>query len=104
MAAAASSNGITFANEAFIDRAYAADSTLVPRTNAGALIEDLDEAVDRALAMVRDHSVRAITGDVLTVNAQSLCVHGDNSNAATLLRAVRARLQSAGFSIAPFAK
>jgi 5-oxoprolinase (ATP-hydrolysing) subunit A len=104
MAAAATIRGITFANEAFIDRAYAADSTLVPRSESGAVIEDVGQAVDRALTIARDHSVRAITGETLSVNAQSLCVHGDNPNAAILLRAVRARLESAGFSIAPFAK
>ncbi len=104
MAAAASRNGLPFASEAFIDRAYASDSTLVPRRENGAVIEDVDEAVERALAMARDHSVRAITGETLRVDARSLCVHGDNPESATLLRAVRAMLESAGISIAPFAR
>jgi UPF0271 protein len=104
MQAAASRNGITFVSEAFIDRAYDADSRLVPRGETGAVIEDVEEAVQRALQLARDHTIRAITGETLNVHAQSLCVHGDNPNAATLLRAVRAKLESAGFSIAPFAK
>ncbi|HUQ99915.1 MAG TPA: 5-oxoprolinase subunit PxpA [Gemmatimonadaceae bacterium] len=102
IAAAAANKGISFAGEAFIDRAYASDSTLVPRSESGALIEDVDEAVERALVLARDHAVRAITGERLSVEAQSLCVHGDNPNAATLLRAVRNRLESSGFSIARF--
>ncbi|HEV7839370.1 MAG TPA: LamB/YcsF family protein, partial [Gemmatimonadaceae bacterium] len=104
MAAAASAHGLPFASEAFVDRAYASDSTLVPRTENGAIIDDVDAAVERALVMVRDHTVRAITGEGLRIDAQSLCVHGDNPEAAKLLRAVRARLESAGFSIAAFAK
>ena len=104
MAAAAANNGLRFASEAFIDRAYAPDSTLVPRGETGAVIEDVDEAVERALTMARDHSIRAITGETLRVEADSLCVHGDNPEAATLLRAVRAKLQAEGFAIEPFAK
>jgi UPF0271 protein len=103
MSSAASSHGIAFASEAFIDRAYTPDSRLVPRGDDGAVIEDVDEAVERALTIARDHSVRAINGQTLTLEAQSLCVHGDNPNAAALLRAVRATLESAGFSISPFA-
>lgn len=104
MASAAAKHQIPFAGEAFIDRAYTSDSTLLARTQQGAVIEDVDEAVDRALGLARDHTIRAITGEPLRVDAQSLCVHGDNPNAAALLRAVRSRLEAAGFSIAPFAK
>jgi UPF0271 protein len=103
MTVAASSHGIAFAGEAFIDRAYTPDSRLVARSEPGAVIEDVDEAVERALMLARDHSVRAVNGQMLDVDARSLCVHGDNPNAPALLRAVRARLESAGFAISAFA-
>ena len=104
MARAAADSGIPFASEAFVDRAYTSDATLVPRGEKNSVIEDVDEAVERALQLARDHSVRAISGEVLRVDAMSLCVHGDNPEAAKLLRAVRARLELESFSIVPFAK
>ena len=104
MEAAASGSGLAFVREAFIDRAYTPDGKLVPRGEPGAVIDDVVQAVERALRMARDQTVRAVSGETLRIDAQSLCVHGDNPAATALLRAVRAKLELAGFSIAPFAR
>ena len=103
MARAAEKRGVTFAAEAFADRAYRHDGSLVPRSEPGAVIHDVRAAVDRAIMLVKSNTLTAQDGATLSVTAQSLCVHGDNPDAAPLLRELRARLLEACVSIAPFA-
>jgi UPF0271 protein len=103
MARAAERGGIAFASEAFADRAYKPDGTLVPRDEEGAVIHDVKSAVQRAVMLVKGKTITADDGTELHIAAQSLCVHGDNPEAAAMLRALRARLESAGVTITPFA-
>ncbi len=103
MALAAERGGIAFASEAFVDRAYKPDGTLVPRDESGAVIHDVKSAVQRAVMLVKGKTITADDGSELRIAAQSLCVHGDNPEAAAMLRALRARLQDAGVTITPFA-
>ncbi|MFL5478156.1 MAG: LamB/YcsF family protein [Gemmatimonadaceae bacterium] len=103
MSSAAARHKIQFVNEAFVDRAYRKDGSLVPRTESGAVIHDIDEAVERAVTLVRMHSVAAADGSVVRINARSLCVHGDNPESTAMLRSLRTRLESIGAKIAPFA-
>ncbi len=95
--------GLSVAREAFIDRAYLDDGTLVPRDSEGALLHDAVTMADRALSMVRDHKVISISGAVVTLYPDSLCVHGDNVDALAAVSAVRSRLELAGYACAPFA-
>jgi len=103
MARAAAGAGIAFASEAFVDRAYKPNGTLVPRTEAGAVIHDVKSAVQRAVMLVKGQTITADDGSELHISAQSLCVHGDNSDAAPILRALNARLKESRVTIAPFA-
>ena len=103
MVGAAERTGIRVAREAFVDRAYRADGTLVPRGQPGAVLTDIPTVAARALRMVCDHEVEAIDGSILTLAPDSLCAHGDGAEALALVSAVRARLQGAGIDIAPFA-
>ena len=103
MARAAERGGVGFAAEAFIDRAYKPDGSLAKRTEPGAVLHDVPAAVDRAITLVKSNTIVADDGSQLRVSAQSLCVHGDNPDAAPMLRELRARLEEAGVSIAPFA-
>jgi len=103
MSRAAERAGIQFINEAFVDRAYRKDGTLVSRDEPDAVIHDVESAAERALTLVRMHSISAQDGSVVRIHAQSLCVHGDNPDAAAMLRHLRAKLQAAGAKIAPFA-
>jgi len=103
MSGAAASVRIPFVNEAFVDRAYSKDGTLVPRSQRNAVIHDVESAVERAITLVRMHSLAADDGSVIQIYAQSLCVHGDNPDSAAMLRRLRAKLQDAGATIAPFA-
>lgn len=91
--------GLRVANEVFADRAYRADGSLVPRSQPGALIEDGAVAVERALGMVRDGTVRSIEGTVVPIKAETICVHGDTPGAAALALALRDALVAAGATV-----
>ncbi len=100
MAAAAQSRGIRVAHEAFLDRGYRRDGTLVPRSEPGALITDPKETAARALAMATEGTVTAADGTRLTVWPQTLCVHSDTPGAAALAAAARAALAAAAIRVA----
>jgi UPF0271 protein len=103
MISAAERAGIRGVSEAFVDRAYRKDGTLVPRSESGAVLTDVDEVADRALRMVQSGTVRTIDGDDIAIRVESLCTHGDGPDALAMVRAVRARLEHAGVHVAPFA-
>jgi UPF0271 protein len=95
--------GVPFVREAFIDRAYLADGSLVPRTRAGAVLGPADQVAERALSMVLDGVVEAIDGETISLDAASLCVHGDSPDAVAMASEVRGVLRAAGVAIEAFA-
>jgi len=95
--------GLRVVAEAFADRGYAADGSLVPRGQAGALRTDPGEVAGRAVTMVTQGVVTAQDGTAVPVQARSLCVHGDTPGAVALATAVRRALEQAGVRLAPFA-
>ncbi|WP_343036690.1 5-oxoprolinase subunit PxpA [Flexivirga aerilata] len=95
----ASAAGTPVIREAFVDRAYSADGTLVPRTQEGAVLHDPGQVAARAVRMAVEHEVTAIDGATVAVDADSLCVHGDSPGAVELARAVRSALDTAGVSV-----
>jgi UPF0271 protein len=104
LVAAARQAGLRAVREAFIDRGYEPDGTLVPRDRPGAFIEDPAAAADRAVGLARDRTVIAVDGQPIPVEADSLCVHGDGARAVATLGAVRAALESAGIAVRAFAR
>ncbi|MFE2225672.1 LamB/YcsF family protein [Streptomyces kronopolitis] len=88
--------------EAFADRAYTAEGTLVPRREPDAVIHDPDEVVKRALGMARDHAVTSRDGTRVALTARSLCLHGDTPGAAGLARRVRSELTASGVQVRSF--
>jgi UPF0271 protein len=99
--AAARRAGLAATAEAFVDREYVADGTLVPRDRPGAVVVDVGKAVDRALRLVLEGRVLASDGRTwLDVSAETLCVHGDTPGAASLAAAVRAALEREGVLVA----
>jgi 5-oxoprolinase (ATP-hydrolysing) subunit A len=103
MEEAADRHHMRFAAEAFVDRAYNTDGTLVKRGEPGAVIHDVNVAIVRAVDLVTANTVRARDGSELRIYADSLCVHGDNPDSLKILRAVRRRLEESGARINPFA-
>lgn len=93
--------GLPTAGEAFADRRYLPDGSLMPRSQPGSLLLDPTEAAEQAVRVVEDGSVIASDGSRLAVAAQTLCLHGDTPGADRIARAVRDALERAGVEIAP---
>lgn len=95
--------GLDTVTEAFVDRAYTPAGTLVPRSQPGAVLQDVDDVVARCVAMATGRPVTDVAGDPIHVSARSLCVHGDTPGAVGMARAVRRGLQDAGVTVTAFA-
>ena len=104
MREAAAAAGLRFAAEAFVDRAYDARGRLVPRSQPGAVTSDPAVAAAAALRLARDRSVVTIDGREIAVEADTLCLHGDNPRAVEVARSVREALAGAGVSVQALAR
>jgi UPF0271 protein len=91
--------GLRVMREAFPDRAYTADGMLAPRGSPGAVITDPDQVAKRAVKMACDHEVIATDGQVVTLEAQTFCVHGDTPTALELVTSIGAALKNNGVSL-----
>lgn len=96
---AAREAGLPFVLEAFLDRGYRSDGSLVARGEPGALLHDPAHVAARALRLVREGVVEATDGTLVHVEAASLCVHGDSPDAVAMARAVRAALDADGIEV-----
>ncbi len=103
MVEAARKTGVKYVEEAFADRAYTNEGTLVPRSRPGAVILDPKLVADRAFSMVKRQSVTSIDGLEIPAAAQTLCVHGDTPGAVEMTRAIRERLERDSVTVASFA-
>lgn len=99
-AAAAGLRGVA---EAFADRAYNPDGTLVSRREPGAVLHDPDLVVANMVRLAQTGKITAIDGSIIRVDAESICVHGDTPGSVAMAAAVRAGLESAGVTIRSFA-
>lgn len=95
--------GLKVVYEAFPDRAYTPEGTLVSRKQPGAVISDPDEVAKRALDMANGF-VWAVDGTRIELDVQTLCVHGDNPEAVNLVRRIRDLLQANDISVNPMGK
>jgi 5-oxoprolinase (ATP-hydrolysing) subunit A len=100
--ALADAAGLPQVPEAFVDRAYTADGTLVPRSESDAVLTDPDDVVAQAVRIAMSGQVVAVDGTVVPVSARSLCVHSDTPGALALAIRVREALVMSGVTIAPF--
>lgn len=91
--------GLLAIEEVFADRGYLSDGSLVPRKLPGALLEDEDTVLERTLAMIRNKRVRSVDGHWVTLNTQTICLHGDGPHALAFARRIRARLANEGVSV-----
>ena len=88
--------------EAFADRAYRADGTLVPRTEPDAVLSDPAAVVARAVAIATERYVMAVDGTRVDLDARSICIHGDTPGAVALARAIRSALEHASVGVFAF--
>lgn len=93
--------GLRVGREIFADRALNTDGTLVSRTKEGSVIHDIQEVVDRSLRMVTEGKAVAISGEVIEVEADSLCLHGDTPGAVDMAQALKQALVAEDVEVTP---
>lgn len=94
--------GLATVGEAFADRAYTPEGTLVSRRSPGAVLTDPEEIARRCVAIATGEPISDVDGAPLTLRADSICVHGDTSGAVGIARRVREALATAGVTVATF--
>lgn len=102
MVTAAKNVGVKFVEEAFADRAYTAQGTLVPRKQAGSVIHDVQEVAARVLSMVQKKQITAIDGTIVPISCQTICVHGDTPGSVEMIKAIRAKLEQENIELKAF--
>ncbi len=95
--------GFAVAAEAFADRRYEPDGTLRSRKFENALIRDPEEAGRQALRIAERRSVIACDGSEVTVNAQTICIHGDTPGAPKIAATVARTLREASIALCALA-
>ncbi|MBU4372480.1 MAG: 5-oxoprolinase subunit PxpA [Proteobacteria bacterium] len=93
--------GLKVVYEAFPDRAYTPEGTLLSRRLPGAVVRDARDVAERALMMAKEGKVIAVDGTPIQIDIQTLCVHGDTPMAVELVRAIREKLEADGMAVTP---
>lgn len=91
--------GLKTCAEAFVDRAYLADGSLLPRSCDGAVIGDTERAMQQALSIITERRVQTHDGQMIPIAADTLCLHGDTPQALVFAQALQKRLGDAGIRI-----
>lgn len=99
MIEAAREAGLTVKEEVFADRGYNSDGSLVRRGTPDALLDDEEAVLSQTLSMVREHKVRAIDGQWIPIQADTVCLHGDGPHALAFAQRIRDRLQEEGIAV-----
>lgn len=94
-------SSIPFISEAFIDRRYQEDSSLVNRNQGNALIESIQDQVHQARSIVIDEKVMTVSNKHIKIKADTLCIHGDNQNSLNAVKAVSEMLKKENIQIHP---
>lgn len=100
MAAATRALGLRAIHEVYADRSYQDDGTLTPRSQAHAMIEDVEQSMAQVQRMVREGKVRALSGKDVPIVAETLCIHGDQPGAVQFASRIRAALEAQGITVA----
>lgn len=87
--------GVTLWFEAFADRAYDDEGKLLPRSKAGAVLQDIDSIMQQAQQIIEHESVVSVNGNQIPLKAQTLCVHGDNPQALETAKRIRSLIDQA---------
>ena len=102
LVAAGEAANLPMAHEMFADRAYEDDGKLVSRKKPGSVLHDPKQIAERVVRMVQDGAVVSVTGKVIKMRTDTICIHGDTPGAVDIARGVRQALKDAGIEVAPF--
>ncbi len=84
--------GLNVKEEIFADRNYKDDGTLIPRKKENAVIDDPNIIAERVAFMAREKKIRTITGKVIPISFDTICIHGDTKNAVTSAKKIKEKL------------
>ncbi|WP_316178291.1 MULTISPECIES: 5-oxoprolinase subunit PxpA [unclassified Bradyrhizobium] len=93
---------LRMAHEVFADRAYGDDGLLVSRSKPGAVLHEPKQIAERVVRMVQDGAVISVSGKVMKMRTDTVCIHGDTAGAVEIAREVRRALDAAAITVAPF--
>src|SRR5205823_72936 len=91
-------------HEVFADRAYEDDGSLVSRRKPGAVLHEPKAIAERVVRMVQDGAVISVTGKVIKMRTDTVCIHDDTPGAVDIAGGVRQALKDGGIAVAPFKK
>jgi 5-oxoprolinase (ATP-hydrolysing) subunit A len=96
---AAKAIGLQTASEAFADRSYQPDGSLTPRSRPGALLNDSDKVTRQVLQMIKDKTITCISGELIPIVAETICIHGDGGHAHQFAKAIYETLKENSIEI-----
>jgi UPF0271 protein len=96
---AAKKIGLAFYNEVFADRTYTEQGQLTPRTEANAMITTNEKAIQQVMQMVQEETVTARNGKIISIQADTICIHGDGEHAISFVKHINAMLKSSNIKI-----
>src|SRR3984885_4113239 len=91
-------------HEVFADRAYEDDGSLVSRRKPGAVLHDAAQIAQRVVRMVQDGAAVSVTGKIIRMRTDTVCIHGDTPGAVDIARGLRKALKDSGIEVTPFKK
>ena len=80
--------GLKTASEVFADRSYQDDGSLAPRSQLGAIIENIEDAIRQVIQMINEGNVTTVSGKVIPITAETICIHGDGKHAVEFAKAI----------------
>jgi len=95
----AKATGLKTASEVFADRTYQDNGSLTSRTQSNALIEDNNTAIQQVLQMIKQKTVTTISGKIIPIVAETICIHGDGKHAIAFAKQIDAALKKEGIKI-----
>jgi UPF0271 protein len=96
--------GLQTASEVFADRTYQDNGGLTSRSQPNALIEDADKAIQQVLQMIKEGTLTTISGKIIPIIAETICLHGDGKYAAEFAKQIHEALMKEGIAIRPVNK
>ena len=96
---ASNQTGIKFCAEAFADRTYTNTGLLTPRSEAGAMIENDEEAIAQVLQMLEEGTVQSNLGESISLQPDTICIHGDGPHAVDFAKKIHDALKAKGIQI-----
>ncbi|HLO79411.1 MAG TPA: 5-oxoprolinase subunit PxpA [Chitinophagaceae bacterium] len=91
--------GLRTCSEVFADRTYQDDGSLTPRSRSGAVIHEFEQSLEQVKMMLEDGRVRTVTGNIISIEAETICIHGDHEGSALFAKELNKNLSAAGFVI-----